>query len=199
MAEQAAHESAPRPPTTPAQLRALTHPLSWRVLRLCLDEPWTNQQLADRLGVAPATLLRRVRALTEAGFLVAEAPRQGPHGAWERPYRATGRTWRLDFGPDDGEHLQAKVELAVLDAHRAELRENDPAAPQHVRRAVLRLDDDARAELTARLDALLDEFIARPDSGGTPVSILWSAAERKPAAADPLDVDISPEPSEAAD
>jgi predicted ArsR family transcriptional regulator len=182
MAEQPAHDPASRRPT-PGQLRALAHPLSWRILRLCLDEPWTNQQLAERLNVTPATLLRRLRVLTEAGFLAPEEPRRGVHGAWERPYRATGRTWRLELGPDPdhGEHLQAKVELAVLDAHRAELRENDPSASQHVRRAVLHLDEAARVELNAKLDALIDEFRTRHVQGGAPVSVLWSAVEHKPA------------------
>lgn len=163
----------------PEHLRALTHPLSWRVLRLCLDDAWTNQQLANRLGVAPATLLRRVRALTEAGFLVAEAPRQGDQGAWERPYRATGRTWHLEFASADDEGLHAQVELAVLDAHRAEVEENDPAAAQHVRRAILHLDPKARAELNARVDALMDEFVTRETPDGESVSVLWSAVERK--------------------
>jgi DNA-binding Lrp family transcriptional regulator len=149
------------------------------VLRLCLDEPWTNQQLAERLDVAPATLLRRVRALTEAGFLVPEAPRQGAHGAWERPYRATGRTWRLELDPDSEKaDLRAEVELAVLDAHRAELQENDPSVPPHTRRAVLRLDPESRDELRARIEKLLEEFDARSTPEGVPVSVLWSAVTR---------------------
>lgn len=174
-----ARAAAPGHPTSPAHLRALTHPLSWRILRLCLDEPWTNQQLAERLEVPPATLLRRVRALTEGGFLVAEPLRQGDQGAWERPYRATGRTWRLQFGPTDGEELHAQVELAVLDAHRAEVEESDPAMPPHNRRAVLRLDPETRTELYTRVDALLEEFMTRTTPDGAPVSVLWSAVEQK--------------------
>lgn len=170
---------APERPTSPEHLRALTHPLSWRILRLCLDEPWTNQQLAERLGVPPATLLRRVRALTEGGFLVAEPPRQGEQGAWERPYRATGRTWRLRFDPTDSHELQARVELAVIDAHRAEAEDDDAAEPPHNKRAVLRLDPETRDELYARVDDLLDEFRARATPEGDPISILWSSVQQR--------------------
>ncbi|QUQ65165.1 ArsR family transcriptional regulator [Kutzneria sp. CA-103260] len=164
---------------TPQDLRALTHPLSWRILRLCVETPRTNQQLAERLGVAPATLLRRVRALADAGFLAVEPPRQGEHGAWERPYRATGETWHLDLGTDAGD-LPGRVELAVVDAHRAELAEADPTAPHHTRRAVLHLDPEAHAELNRRVDELLDEFSARATADGTRVSVLWNAVEQPP-------------------
>lgn len=180
MAESAPNQPAtPGHPTSPEHLRALTHPLSWRILRLCLDEPWTNQQLAERLDVSPATLLRRVRALTDGGFLVAEPPRQGEQGAWERPYRATGRTWRLRFAPTDSEELHAQVELAVIDAHRAEAEDDDAAEPPHNKRAILRLDPESRDELYARVDDLLDEFRGRATPDGAPVSILWSAVQQK--------------------
>ncbi|GAA2307942.1 hypothetical protein GCM10010149_67440 [Nonomuraea roseoviolacea subsp. roseoviolacea] len=163
---------------TPQDLRALTHPLSWRILRLCLETSQTNQQLAQRLGVAPATLLRRVRALTDAGFLTVEPPRQGEHGAWERPYRATGATWRLDLGTDV-DQLTAQIDLAIVDAHRAELFETGPTPGRHTRRAILHLDAETRAELDQRIDALLDEFENRSTQDGTPVSVLWNAIEQR--------------------
>ncbi len=173
MAGQTEHPAA-----TPEELRALSHPLSWRILRLCVDTAWTNQQLAERLDVAPATLLRRLRVLTSTGFLEAEEPRRGPKGAWEHPYRATKKTWRLNLEPEGDRHLTAKVDLAILDAHRAEISENDPSIPQHTRRAVLRLAPGDQAELNSRVDALLDEFAGREKPGGTPIAILWNAAER---------------------
>ncbi|RSM72941.1 ArsR family transcriptional regulator [Amycolatopsis sp. WAC 01375] len=166
------------PAATPEELRALSHPLSWRILRLCLDRAWTNQQLAERLDVAPATLLRRLRILTSTGFVVAEEPRRGPKGAWEHPYRATKKTWRLNLEPGSDRHLTAKVDLAILDAHRAEISENDPSVPQHTRRAVLRLDARDQAELNSRVDALLDEFAGREKSDQAPIAILWNAVER---------------------
>ncbi|MER6946781.1 winged helix-turn-helix domain-containing protein [Nonomuraea sp. NPDC000554] len=171
-------EPEPRRRATPQDLRALTHPLSWRILRLCLERSQTNQQLAQRLGVSPATLLRRVRALTDSGFLTVEPPRQGEHGAWERPYRATGATWRLDLGTD-ADQLTGQIDLAIVDAHRAELVEKGPThSQQHTRRVLLHLDAEARAELDQRIDALLDEFENRSTPDGTPIAILWNAVEQ---------------------
>ncbi|ATY11203.1 ArsR family transcriptional regulator [Amycolatopsis sp. AA4] len=163
---------------TADDLRALAHPLSWRILRLCLDSAWTNQQLAKRLEESPATVLRRVHALAEAGFLVAEPARRSDLGAWERPYRTTRRTWHLDLDQAGDPALTARVELATLDAHRAEMLEADPASIQQTRRGVVRLSDEAAAELQSRLDALLDEFVAREEPAGRRHSFLWSVVER---------------------
>jgi DNA-binding MarR family transcriptional regulator len=162
---------------TSAHLRALADPLSWRVLRLCLDQAWTNQQLAERLDVSPATLLRRIRALSDAGFLVAEPSRQGNGGAWERPYRSTGRTWRLDLTDLGNPQLRADIDLALIGAHRAETLENDHAARKHTRRAMLRLDPSAGAEFDQRIDALLEEFTDRAIPGGDPIAVLWDSVE----------------------
>lgn len=94
-AEQTALEPAApgrtRRPATPAETKALGHPLRIRILRLCLDE-LTNKELAQRLDVSPGTVLYHVRRLVDVGFLVPGTPRTGPSGALEKPYRATGET-----------------------------------------------------------------------------------------------------------
>jgi predicted ArsR family transcriptional regulator len=173
---ETAPETTPPRRATAEDLRALTHPLSWRILRLCLDHPMTNQQLAERLSKSPATVLRQVRALVEGGFLVAEPVRRGTRGARERPYRATGRTWRLDLGAGGEPALAEQAELATLDAHRAELLES--TGPRDIRRGVLQLTDASRQELHQRLDALLDEYIARPEPEGRQLSYLWNLISR---------------------
>ncbi|MEJ2852896.1 MULTISPECIES: ArsR/SmtB family transcription factor [unclassified Saccharothrix] len=159
------------------ELKALAHPLRWRILRLCVDRAWTNQELAERLDVAPATVLRHVRALVGTGFLAAEPVRTGAKGALERPYRATGRTWRLGL-VDDGEGLAQQVDLAMLGAHRAEIIEAGPDASRDVRRGILRLGPGSQAELNARLLELLTEFIERDEPEGEPLSYLWSLVAR---------------------
>jgi predicted ArsR family transcriptional regulator len=164
-------------PATSKELRALARPLSWRIVRLCLDASWTNQQLAQRLATSPATTLRHVRALVKAGFLVAEAPRPGQRGGRERPYRATGRTWHLDLGQAGEPVLASRVELAAVDAHRAEMLEAPPHPAQHIRRGVLRLSPRSQRELAERIDALVDEFAARREPG-QPLSFLWSLIAR---------------------
>ncbi|WP_308258278.1 ArsR/SmtB family transcription factor [Saccharothrix obliqua] len=170
------------------ELKALAHPLRWRVLRLCFDRAWTNQELAERLGVAPATMLRHVRALVKTDFLAAEPVRTGPKGALERPYRATGRTWRLGLVDVEGAGLVRQVDLAMLAAHRAEILEAGPDAGRDASRGVLRLGPAAQAELKARLAELVNEFRAREDPDGEALSYLWSLAARPV----PADADHAP-------
>ncbi|MFD1050595.1 ArsR/SmtB family transcription factor [Kibdelosporangium lantanae] len=57
---------------TVEELKALGHPVRWRILRLCLDRALTNKELSVELDLAPATTLRHVRALVKTNFLVAE-------------------------------------------------------------------------------------------------------------------------------
>lgn len=163
---------------TVEELKALAHPLRWRVLRLCWDRALTNKELSDRLDVAPATVLRHVRALVKAGFLAADPVRSGARGALERPYRATGRTWRLGLVDVAGEGLAQRVDLAMLAAHRAEVLEAGPDANRETARGVLRLGAASQAELNTRLLELVTEFAGRDEPDGEPLSYLWSLVAR---------------------
>ncbi|WP_433272050.1 ArsR/SmtB family transcription factor [Actinosynnema sp. CS-041913] len=160
------------------ELKALAHPLRWRILRLCLDRAWTNQELAERLEVAPATVLRHIRALVKTDFLAPEPVRTGAKGALERPYRATGRTWRLGLIDVAGVGLVHQVDLAMLAAHRAEILEAGPDSGRDVSRGVLRLNPESQAEFKTRLADLITEFVRREDPDGEPLSYLWSLAAR---------------------
>jgi DNA-binding transcriptional ArsR family regulator len=160
------------------ELRALAHPARWRILRLCVDSSLTNQEIAERMSMSPATTLRHVRALVGAGFLVAEPVRPGVRGSRERPYRATGRTWGLVAVDLDEPELVQRVDLAILAAHRAELLEAGPESGRDLSRGVLRLGPDSLNELRGRMDALLIEFHDRDEAGGERLSYLWSLAAR---------------------
>lgn len=162
---------------TTDELKALAHPVRWRILRLCLDRALTNKELADELGLAPATTLRHVRALVNTGFLAAEPVRTGEHGALERPYRATSRTLGLSILHDDS-GLSQRVELAMLGAHRAELIAAGADSGRGSSRGVLRLGPRSTAALTERIRAVIAEFDDEPD--GEPLSYLWSIALRPP-------------------
>ncbi|MFE2753754.1 ArsR/SmtB family transcription factor [Actinosynnema sp. NPDC059335] len=164
---------------TVEELKALAHPLRWRILRLCWDRALTNKELSDRLGVAPATVLRHVRALVKTGFLTAEPVRSGTRGALERPYRSTGRTWRLGLVDVEGEGLAHRVDLALIAAHRAEVLEAGPDAVRETARGVLRLGAASQQELNARMLALITEFVERDEPDGEPLSYLWSLAARR--------------------
>ena len=82
-----------------ADARALASVVRWRILRLCLDEPLTNREIAARLRRDPGTTYHHVRTLAERGFLEAQPERRGARGAREVPYVATRKTWRTDAGP----------------------------------------------------------------------------------------------------
>ena len=65
---------------TPAQIKAVANSLRVRILRLCNDREWTNKQLAERLERDPATILRHLRLLVDAGLIESTGVRQGPAG-----------------------------------------------------------------------------------------------------------------------
>jgi DNA-binding transcriptional ArsR family regulator len=145
-----------RRPATDAEARALASAVRLRILRLCLDEPLTNKEIAARLGRNPATVLHHVRTLRGTGFLVAEPERRGVRGAREVPYRATGKSWLMDGagGPALGRDpaLAAFLEeVAAVGEQRLEST-----------RLGLRLSAAHREELGRRLDELFDEYARRP-------------------------------------
>jgi DNA-binding transcriptional ArsR family regulator len=163
---------------TVLQAKAASHPLRLRILRLCLQQPMTNKQLADRLGSQPGTTLYHVRLLVEAGLLEPAPIRTGASGALEKPYRSTGRSWWLSaYGDtDDGEPYDDRDDessLAAIEAFQAELREAGPGSVRSYARFMLHLSEEEMRELDRRLLAVLDEYIQtdqqrldRPALGG---------------------------------
>ncbi|MEZ5257269.1 MAG: winged helix-turn-helix domain-containing protein [Ilumatobacteraceae bacterium] len=144
-----------RTPATAAQAKALASPIRLRILRLCLHEELTNQELAARLGCDPSTLHYHAQLLLRSGFLERAEPRRTSTGALEKPYRSTGLSWTLDLG---AEH--ADTSLAMLDAFRAELTEAGPRSVESSSRFVLHLDDSNRSAMVDRIQAILDEYLA---------------------------------------
>ena len=94
-AQDPADDPLGRPRATDAEARALASTLRMRILRVCLNEPRTNKEIAERLGRDPATILHHVRRLVDTGFLEALPPRRGARGSREIPYVATGKSWRV--------------------------------------------------------------------------------------------------------
>ncbi len=158
---------------TAREIRALGHPLRWRILRLTLDEPLTNKQLAERLGRDPGTVLHHVRVLVQSGFLAAADVRAGKRGALERPYRATGKSWQIRVG----HHPDAAG--AILDAARDELAEAGPSALVTTLRLGTRLSPADIDLLKRRIGDLGVDFAARDDPAGEPVSIVAVVHRRR--------------------
>ncbi len=154
--------SLDRKPATAAQAKALGSPIRLRILRLCLHDELTNQQLAARLECDPSTLHYHARILLDAGFLERAEPRRGSRGALEKPYRSTGLSWTLDIGTEN-----VDASLAMFDAFRAELGEAGPESVEASSRFVLHLDDPEREELLRRIQEILDEYEATDDQRRT--------------------------------
>lgn len=152
-----------------ADARALASVLRIRILRLCLDRPMTNKEIAARLGRDPGTTYHHVRTLADRGFLAAQEERRGARGAREIPYLATGKSWRTPLGPS-GFRL-------LVETFLEELAEADPATVE-TSRLGLRLDDAGHEDLMRRLGDLLQEYADRvPDPDGTPYSVFVAVHE----------------------
>ncbi|HEX6475472.1 MAG TPA: winged helix-turn-helix domain-containing protein [Candidatus Limnocylindria bacterium] len=167
----------PEPPlrdATSDEMRTLGHPLRLRILRLTLNQPMTNKELARRLDRDPGTVLHHVRRLVDGGFLAAEPVRTGRRGAMERPYRATGKSWEVRMAPST--HHTA----AVMEAVRAEVLEGGPDSSLSTLRLGVRLRKQDLKELRRRIHALGDEFAERDDPKGEPVGILAVIHRRRP-------------------
>ena len=164
---------AARRAATPEEAKALAHPDRLRIIRLTFDEALTNKELADRLGRNPGTTLYHLRMLVATGFVAAEEPRRGARGAAEVPYRSTGKSWTLDVGEPDPD-----VTGAMVEAFRAELLES-PVDTRKASRLALRLTPERRAELEARLEALVEEAASWPRADdGEPWALFVAMHER---------------------
>ena len=141
---------------TDAEYRAMASALRLRILRLCASEALTNKEIAERLGRNPATVLHHVRTLVDTGFLVAQPVRRGTRGSREVPYRATGKSWLMDF--DDRPPPAHDPMLAAFLEEVAEVGERNLLSS----RLGLQLPAEEFEDFHERLHALLDEFARRP-------------------------------------
>jgi DNA-binding transcriptional ArsR family regulator len=146
-----------------AKAKALSSPLRWRVLRLCLHEPRTNKELAEHLGVNAGTMHHHVQSLVDTGFLEALEPRAGTRGAKEIPYRATGLTWHGSEAPLVGPVL---VETFLQEIQGVKPTELD------VGRLGVRLTPADREELDRRTGELMEWLRTRDVPGGEPISFM---------------------------
>ena len=168
--EEAPRYPRPRRQATPLEAKALAHPLRARILRLCARRELTNKELADRLGLRPASVLYHVRLLLESGLLLPGEVRTGPSGALEKPYRSTGASWWLD-DPLGG--ADPDVQMSPIEAFEQELAEAGPESVAFSTRITLHLSAAEAAELDRKLLAVLDPYVEtdaerldRPALGG---------------------------------
>jgi len=174
------YEPGSRRPGTAEEARALAHPLRIRILRLALDTPRTNRELAELLDVNPGTTLHHVRTLVDHEFLVAADVRRGKRGSREVPYRATGKSWILDFSEQDID--RGEQGSAIITASHAEYAAAAPQDRFGEMRIALRLSPDERQELMDRLYATVNEFHdTRQTPDGEPIALFWAFHHRRDA------------------
>jgi len=146
---------------TDEEAKALASSLRLRILRVCLNEPRTNKEIAERLGRDPASTLHHVRTLVRTGFLEPQGDRRGKRGAREVPYLATKKSWRLSVPGSSRLMLETFLdELALV-----------PAVDVDTTRLGLRLAPDDMTDFRTRLRELIDDFADRPDDPSAPA---WS-------------------------
>ena len=158
-----------RRPATADEARALANPLRLRILRLCLDRAMTNEELAARLGLNAGTVLHHVRLLVRTGFLAPEGERRGARGAVERPYRATGKSWTLDVGEEEGIGKTNAGTLALIDAFRAEVAETPVEGIKHTARLGVRLTPPQLEAFGTRIEDLVRDLKDADDPHGEPI------------------------------
>jgi DNA-binding transcriptional ArsR family regulator len=170
-AEDMPPRSTTRRPASRTEAAALASPVRLRIIRLTYQRALTNKEIARRLGKDPATTLYHVRKLVATGFLAAQPERVGPRGSKEIPYRSTGLSWRLR--PDESGH-EVEIAQAMLGAYLGEVADVGIAAVRQTRLA-LQLDDAGIAEFRERLNALLEDLVARrPSPGGQELGLYVS-------------------------
>ena len=145
---------------TPQELKAMAHPLRLRILRLCLHEPRTNKEIADRLGKDPATTLHHIRLLVRTGFLEAQEVRTGARGALEKPYLATRKSWTMRVSrPEDKEEGMT----AMLDALRDEMIDAGPHATVEGARIGVKLSPRRAKAFERRIRKLIADLAAEDE------------------------------------
>ena len=153
---------------SPAEVRALSHPLRLRILALCHAEELSNQELARRLHERPATVLHHVRTLVANGFLEPGAELPGPRGSTVRPYRATDKSWTIDVG---GPEETGGPKMAALDAAVAEMRAHPTPELGPLFLFSLRA---SRSRLEKLVDALAEQLQAVDDETADTEEPVWN-------------------------
>jgi predicted transcriptional regulator len=162
--------TAPRRPATDAEARALASALRMRILRVCLDEPHSNKEIAQVLGRDPASTLHHVRRLVDTGFLAAQEVRRGTRGSREIPYLATGKSWRMQTPAKDRVLIDAFLEEVAL----------VPVDRVDTARLGLRLRPEQVDGFMDRLMSVLDEYRQQHDEPGAAAMSLFVAIHPDP-------------------
>lgn len=153
---------------SPAQFRALGHPLRHRLLNLLRQRPATLAQLASALGSTKGTVGYHVQLMVDAG-LVRLAGTRRVRGGTERYYEPVGSGLRHDTDAADRTAFLVQAALDEMLPHRP--GDEDVAVLRHVR-----LTPAQARDVAARIERFAtDEHLAGgegPDEPGDPHGLL---------------------------
>src|SRR3954468_13435567 len=134
-----------------AEAKALASTLRLRILRATLHEPHTNKEIAQALGLNPASVLHHVRTLVDTGFLIEQPTRRGARGSRERPYLASGKSFYVSTGLNGLEGADNLLLTTFLEKIKGL-----PAGQLESTRLGFRLTAEYRQRVQERLQDLLD-------------------------------------------
>lgn len=167
----------------PQAVRALAHPARVAVLhRLLSGEVLTATECAEVAGLTPSAMSYHLRALQRWGLV----DRADPTGdGRERPWRALGRSLRIESGPSPTDAAAMSLLFGqLLDTMRTEVMANvdrrsagDAAArPASFLHSSAHLTDDEANELYQKIETLMEEYERRPKRApGSRLHHLWWA------------------------
>lgn len=166
------------------QLKAFTHPLQARMLRILQKDAGTASRLAAIVEEPEDRVQQHLDTLIQAGLV----KKTGEDADGHAVYRAGARYYGFSPDPSQHEMVAGPLSLALLEAVGSELSLSMNAWPSQrmigqLRRA--RLSPARVMEFTDRFEALVEEFWGSPDrpvdeKEGDPVISLASVVYRYP-------------------
>jgi DNA-binding transcriptional ArsR family regulator len=152
------------PLTDPVVIKAMAHPLRLQLISLLETDARSPSDLAELLGEPLGKVSYHVRTLARLG-LIELVDRQPRRGAVEHYYRLSKR-WLIDgttWGelPDGVKHAVAGsvIHQICSELQAADARNSFDESSAYLTRTPVFLDEQARRELTASLDALLEKAV----------------------------------------
>lgn len=152
--------------TTEAEIAAYLHRTRLTILEALRDGPATTSQIAARLGVHPANLVRHIKTLKDAGLIVLVEKRDTGRNL-EKYYAATASTF--DVAPE-ANNLKAPDQIALafarsdLSSAMAHLSDRE-AGPVVALVASARISLDDFNHFKNALTALVESFSAADVEG----------------------------------
>ncbi len=149
--------------TSVEQLKAFADPARTRILSIIQNQPATAKQIADRLGIPPGTVGHHLQVLEAAGLAQVTA-RRLVRGIVAKYYTRTARIFTFNL-PHEVVGVPS-VTLKMLSDARGELCDTMAAIGDDASLLTafphLRMSERRMEEFHAKLEALVDEFIAGP-------------------------------------